>query len=75
VEIAQLRYREGITDFLSLLDAQRSLLEAEDGLTQTETQSYTALIAVYKSLGGGWEVAEPPPAADAQSRESRGSGG
>jgi multidrug efflux system outer membrane protein len=38
-----------------VLDAERVLLQAQDQLAQTDTQTATALIAVYKALGGGWE--------------------
>lgn len=56
MELAQLRYRYGVADFLTVLDAERTLLQAQDQLAQSETNTATALIAVYKALGGGWEV-------------------
>ncbi|HWP93411.1 MAG TPA: efflux transporter outer membrane subunit [Thermodesulfobacteriota bacterium] len=56
VELAQLRYRYGVADFLTVLDAERTLLEAQDQLAQSETSTATALVAVYKALGGGWEI-------------------
>jgi multidrug efflux system outer membrane protein len=56
VELAQLRYRYGVADFLTVLDAERTLLEAQDQLTQSETTTATALVAIYKALGGGWEI-------------------
>lgn len=58
-ELARLRFNEGVSDFLALLDAERTLLDAEDRVAQAETDTYTALVAVYKALGGGWEVCEP----------------
>ena len=51
-DIARVRYREGVADFLSLLDAERTQLQAEDGVAQAEAGVFTALIAVYKGLGG-----------------------
>ena len=54
-ELARLRFEGGTSDFLQVLDAERSRLEAEDRLAQTRTEAATSLIAVYKSLGGGWE--------------------
>lgn len=51
-DIARLRYREGVVDFLSLLDAERTQLQAEDGVAQAESQVYVAVIALYKALGG-----------------------
>jgi multidrug efflux system outer membrane protein len=44
-----------VADFLTVLDAERTLLEAQDRLAESETRTATALIAVYKALGGGWE--------------------
>jgi len=51
-DIARLRYREGVIDFLSLLDAERTQLQAEDAVAQSERGVYVAVIAVYKALGG-----------------------
>jgi NodT family efflux transporter outer membrane factor (OMF) lipoprotein len=50
-------YRQGVTDFLSVLDAERSLATAEDALAQGDRSVSTDLIALYKSLGGGWQSA------------------
>jgi multidrug efflux system outer membrane protein len=54
-DLSRSRYDNGATDFLTVLDAERVLLQAQDQLAQTQTQTATALIAVYKALGGGWE--------------------
>ena len=51
-DIARLRYREGVVDFLQLLDAERTQLQAEDGVAQSEEDAYVAVIALYKALGG-----------------------
>jgi multidrug efflux system outer membrane protein len=51
-DIARLRYREGVVDFLSLLDAERTQLQAEDAVAQSEQDVYVAVIALYKALGG-----------------------
>jgi len=51
-DIARLRYREGVIDFLSLLDAERTQLQAEDAVAASERDVYVAVIAVYKALGG-----------------------
>ncbi|RBL86080.1 TolC family protein [Streptomyces cavourensis] len=64
-DLARLRYREGSTPYLTVLDAQRTLLRAQDAVAVAETASYTSLVALYKALGGGWEV--PAGADDAQS--------
>jgi multidrug efflux system outer membrane protein len=53
--LAHTQFDNGATDFLTVLDAERVLLESQDQLAQTETQTAIALVAVYKSLAGGWE--------------------
>lgn len=57
VELAQERYTKGLTDFLNVLDAQRSLYVSEDQLVQSDETVVANLIALYKAMGGGWEVA------------------
>jgi len=58
--IARTRYEGGMVDFLEVLDAERTQLQAEDRLAQSRTDAATSLIAVYKALGGGWQM-DPPP--------------
>lgn len=55
VAIAGERYSKGVTDFLSVLDAQRSLYASEDRVVQSERTVLLNLIALYKALGGGWQ--------------------
>lgn len=55
VELSLQLYAEGLTDFLNVLNAQRSLYASEDALLQSERSITTDLIALYKALGGGWE--------------------
>lgn len=57
--LAHLRFENGAVDFLQVLDAERSLLDAEDSLAQGRADTATSLVAVYKALGGGWQA---PPA-------------
>jgi multidrug efflux system outer membrane protein len=52
-DIAMLLYERGVESFLPVLDAERSLYAADDALAQSERDSALALIALYKSLGGG----------------------
>jgi len=54
-ELAHLRFEEGVSDFLTVLDAEFRLLQDQDRLAQSETATATALTALYKALGGGWE--------------------
>ena len=51
-DIARARYREGVADFLSLLDAERTQLEAERAVAEAEASVFTAAVAIYKTLGG-----------------------
>jgi multidrug efflux system outer membrane protein len=51
-KMAEIQYREGQINFLVLLDAQRTELEAEDQVAQAETAVNTGAVAVYKALGG-----------------------
>ena len=70
-QLARLRFQSGLVDFLQVLDAERTQLEAEDRLAQGRTEAATSLIAVYKALGGGWEQAPLPasePLADTAAR-------
>jgi len=63
--LARIRYQGGLVDFLSVLDAERTQLQAENDLAQDRTEAATSLIAVYKALGGGWETAPLPRYTDA----------
>jgi multidrug efflux system outer membrane protein len=56
--LAQQRFEGGLIDFLEVLDAQRTALSAELTLSQSRTDTATALIAVYKALGAGWAIPE-----------------
>ena len=51
-DIARARYREGVTDFLSLLDAERTQLQAEDSAAQAEAEVFTALVGLTGRSGG-----------------------
>lgn len=59
-DLALQRFEGGVSDFLTALDAYRTALEAEQQLVDSRTRAATALVAVYKALGGGWEIAPPP---------------
>ncbi|HNV84045.1 MAG TPA: hypothetical protein PKI87_07290, partial [Arenimonas sp.] len=51
-DLAKLRYDNGAADFLSLLDAERTLLSIEDANVQAKTAQATSLALVYKALAG-----------------------
>ena len=52
--LAHVRYEAGVTDFLAVLDAERELLAQRDQFVQAQVGTATALVAVYRALGGGW---------------------
>ena len=66
--IARTRYREGVADFLQLLDAQRTELQAQDAVAQAEAGVFTSVVAVYKALGG---ISEAPRARRARKSPSQ----
>jgi multidrug efflux system outer membrane protein len=55
-ELAKLRFNAGVTDFFTVLESELSLLQQQNQLAQSQTETATALIAVYKALGGSWEA-------------------
>lgn len=54
VELARELYRAGLSDFLSVLEAEKALYTSENELAQSEAAVATNLVALYKALGGGW---------------------
>ncbi|MCE6977061.1 efflux transporter outer membrane subunit [Pseudomonas frederiksbergensis] len=55
-DIAQSRYRAGAEDLLTVLQTQRTLYAAQDMNVQLRLSRLQASIALYKALGGGWQV-------------------
>jgi NodT family efflux transporter outer membrane factor (OMF) lipoprotein len=58
VDLAILQYREGVTDFTTVLTTQQTLLSQQDNLASTLGNISTSLVGVYRALGGGWEIRE-----------------
>lgn len=56
VQIARQRYNAGTGEFLDLLDAERELLRSRDQLAQLQQQSFTRLVGIYRSFGGGIQL-------------------
>ncbi len=56
VDLSLLQYREGLVDYQRVLDTQRFLVQAQDQLTSTTGSVGLNLIAMYKALGGGWQI-------------------
>ncbi len=59
-DLARLRYREGVEDFLAVLDAERSLLVLEDQRAVSEITVARRLIDIHLQLGGGWDAVTAP---------------
>jgi outer membrane protein, multidrug efflux system len=59
VQLATLLYKKGLADFLNVLDAQRDLFASQDQMIQSQQNVSANLVALYKALGGGWEIGEP----------------
>ena len=55
---ARQRYVAGASDFLNVISTQTQLLQSENDLASMDTQVATYLVALYRALGGGWEIAE-----------------
>ena len=60
--IAELKYREGVTDLLNVLQTQQTLFSAQDQLVQIKLARLQAGVGLYRALGGGWTVATDPNA-------------
>jgi NodT family efflux transporter outer membrane factor (OMF) lipoprotein len=56
LRLANQLYANGLADFINVLDAERSLYQAQDALVQSDRTVSTDVIVLYKSLGGGWEA-------------------
>ncbi|MGD9577356.1 MAG: efflux transporter outer membrane subunit [Syntrophorhabdus sp.] len=55
--IARLRYENGYTSYIEVLDAERSLFNAELSYTETQGALFQAIVDLYKAMGGGWVLA------------------
>ncbi|WP_031426441.1 efflux transporter outer membrane subunit [Flavimarina sp. Hel_I_48] len=55
-QFARQRYNAGLDSFIDYLSADNTLLQSENSLAESEIFSATSLIAIYKALGGGWEI-------------------
>jgi NodT family efflux transporter outer membrane factor (OMF) lipoprotein len=59
VELVKTQYMSGLTDFLNLLDAQRTLATQQDSWADSEGQLVQNLVALNRALGGGWGPPDP----------------
>lgn len=56
VELSMIQYREGATDYTTVLTAQQALLLQEDNLAIGRGDVPQGLVSIYRALGGGWEM-------------------
>jgi len=70
LDLAMIQYREGITDFTTVLTAQQFLLSTEDSLASSLGNISTYLVGVYRAMGGGWEIRECQYLVPAETRET-----
>jgi len=56
--LSRIRYDEGYTDYITVLDSIRQLFDAQIDLIQAQSANYTAMISLYRAMGGGWIVQE-----------------
>ncbi|HMH52994.1 MAG TPA: efflux transporter outer membrane subunit [Candidatus Acidoferrum sp.] len=64
LRLAEVRYRSGADDLLTVLDAQRTLFAAQDQLAQVRLNRLQSAVGLYKALGGGWSGPEATAAAN-----------
>ena len=58
VDLSMFQYKEGMVDYQRVLDSQRFLSDQQDGWTATRGEVILNLVALYKALGGGWQIRE-----------------
>ncbi|WP_425473253.1 efflux transporter outer membrane subunit [Verticiella sediminum] len=61
VELSELRYKNGVDNFLAVQDAQRTLFQAQQQLVGSRLAEQANRVALYKALGGGWLESSPVP--------------
>jgi NodT family efflux transporter outer membrane factor (OMF) lipoprotein len=61
--LARSQYRAGLIDFQALLESERALLSSQENRLVARADRATAIVQLYKALGGGWENAPPPASA------------
>jgi len=56
VDLSWARYEEGMTNFLEVLDIERSLFTSQLRTTDAQEFRYTSIVQLYRALGGGWNT-------------------
>lgn len=72
LDLANLQYREGLTDFQRVIDSQRTLFSQQDLLVSSRGNLAQSMVALYKAMGGGWEQGRARPVLDAATRTTMG---
>jgi NodT family efflux transporter outer membrane factor (OMF) lipoprotein len=72
VELSLIQYREGATDYTSVLNTQQAKLHEDDSLASTRGSVALSVIALYKALGGGWEIRADKDFVPDETREEMG---
>ena len=75
MDLAFLQYREGITDFTTVLTAEQNLLTQQDSLATTMGNIASNLVGTYRALGGGWQIRDghdfvPPAVMEAMAKRT-----
>jgi NodT family efflux transporter outer membrane factor (OMF) lipoprotein len=70
VDLALVQYRNGQTDYTTVLTAEQGLLRQEDKLAVARGDVPQGLIAIYRAIGGGWELREGKPFVPADIKEA-----
>ncbi len=62
-KLAPLRYRSGVIDFQTVLNAQNAAFQSQESMVQSELTRFSAVVGLTQALGGGWDgmTPEPPP--------------
>jgi outer membrane protein TolC len=68
LDLANIQYREGLTDFQRVIDSQRTLFSQQEQLVTSRGNLSQGLIAIYKAMGGGWEQGRTRPVLDDATR-------
>jgi NodT family efflux transporter outer membrane factor (OMF) lipoprotein len=69
LDLAMIQYTEGMTDFTTVLTAQQNLLKYQNNLADSQGAVPQGLIAIYRALGGGWEIREGHDFIPAETKE------
>ena len=64
-ELSWIRYEDGVTSYLEVLETQRALFTSQIATSQTRQLALASVVELYAALGGGWQVREGSDPGDA----------